>query len=214
MYDSLKMLLVDDDAFARQALKLVIKASFQDALLTEADSVEAALEHLRSEQWDLVILDLALGEKSGLSVIHYVQAESLDIPILVLSSQREQNAAIPAFKAGARGFITKNEAVSVKHLQDAIQKVISGRKYVSESLASQLVEVLDEENQTETTDLSAQESRVLFYIASGKSAKEIAALMNINEKTVRTYRARLSQKLQLKSDAEFVRYALQHGIIS
>ena len=149
-----------------------------------------------------------------LHVIHKVQVQSLDIPILVLSAKRNQDAAIPAFRAGARGFISKNEAVSSDQLKHAVEKVLAGGKYVSEALAADLVDAIDGDQETSDSILSSQEHRVLFHIASGKAIKEIAFLMNVSEKTVRTYRARITQKLNIKTDAEIVRYAIESRIIS
>jgi len=213
MNEFLEILLVDDDALVRQVLRQVLKNYYPQCQISEAESVDSALAQVDERRWDLIILDLGLGEKSGLSVIHKVNVQNLNIPILVLSAQKNQDAAIPAFRAGARGFISKNEAVGSHQLNQAIEKVLAGGKYVSEGLAAQLVDAMDIEQDNSDAALSAQEHKVLFHIASGKAIKEIAHLMNVSEKTVRTYRSRISQKLNIKTDAEIVRYAIQARII-
>lgn len=213
MGDALQLLLVDDDAFVRQALTHMLQAAYPGAELEEAETVEEALECIEKRNWNLIILDLALGTKSGLAVLYRLSAMGLQVPTLVLTSQRDSSAAIPAFRAGARGFISKNEAASSAQLRKAVDRVLGGGKYVSDSLATLLVEDLDPGREGDGTSLSDQEQKVLFYIASGKSVKEIAHIMELSEKTVRTYRSRLSKKLDLKTDADIVRYALKGGIL-
>jgi DNA-binding NarL/FixJ family response regulator len=143
MNEFLEILLVDDDALVRQVLRQVLKNYYPQCQISEAESVDSALAQVDERRWDLIILDLGLGEKSGLSVIHKVNVQNLNIPILVLSAQKNQDAAIPAFRAGARGFISKNEAVGSHQLSQAIEKVLAGGKYVSEGLAAQLVDAMD-----------------------------------------------------------------------
>ncbi|MFN8389449.1 MAG: response regulator transcription factor [Bdellovibrionota bacterium] len=209
MESALNILLIDDDVFVRQALRVILRGAFPDAVITEGESLEEGLSLLGTSTWSLVVLDLALGSQSGLSIIHQAALSQLPVPILVLSSQKDPSAAIAAIRAGARGFLTKTEAAESARLVDAIQKVLSGGRYVSQALASVLVDELDGDQQP----LSAQENRVLFFIADGKSVKEIAHLLSVSEKTIRTYRTRLLEKLHLSTDGEIIRYAIQHGIV-
>jgi len=208
----IRILFVDDDAMTRLLLRTVLARSLPNAVIFEAAHLQEALSISEREELDLAIVDLSLRGESGLEVIRQTRMLKHSLPILVLSSRLEEESAVACALAGAQGFLNKSTAVNSAHLNEAITKLLNGQQYFSPEIESVLAnsEALPS---SETSRLSDQERRVLYLIASGNSVKEAAGLMHISEKTVRTYRARLLSKLQLRSDTEIVRYALQSGIL-
>jgi two-component system, NarL family, invasion response regulator UvrY len=209
----LKFLIVDDDALVRHAVEKVAGKAFPHAVIHQADCLEDAIVRIDREEWSIIILDLALGKSSGVTLIHQVRHSKLTVPILVLSSQREDIAALSVLKAGASGFLLKDDAVTTDRLPKAIARILGGETYMSDHLMKKLIMGTSEEAVLEQSGLSSQEERVLFFIARGRPAKEIADIMRVSEKTVRTYRARLLEKLGLKSDSDVVRYAIENRLV-
>lgn len=202
-----QFLVVDDDAIVRSAVELMISHTFPGARIAMCGDLAEGLSHLDA-QWDLMVVDLCLGDASGLALIKACADRNISTPVLIMSSRVDKEAALPAFKAGARGFICKDNVI--ESLGDAIQQILSGQRYISDELAEQLLETTVDSS---APALSAQESTLLMHIGSGRSVKESAALMGISEKTVRTYRQRLCEKLHLQSDAELIRYAIKNGMV-
>lgn len=213
MSGPLHFLMVDDDVFVRQTVSIMLKRCFPDVTVHGAARIEEALEQIAKQRFDLILLDLALGKESGLSLIHQIRLTDTKTPVLVLSSQKGEEVAIPAFKAGANGFLCKDEAADPNQLRNAIQTMLEGQRFMNKAL-SDLLKAHPERLSEGEVELSAQEKRVLILIAQGRTVKEAAHMMEISEKTVRTYRGRLLEKLELSSDAELVKYAIKNGLIS
>lgn len=178
----------------------------------DASTTAEALTLIEREHWDIVVLDLSLGSGSGLELLRAIQTLRPRLPVLVLSMHREEQYARRAFQAGASGYIMKNSPSA--ELAAAIDKVARGGKYVSARLAEALVADLDPKaNRLPHERLSQREFEVLRLLTSGKTVSEIADTLSLSDKTVSTYRGRILEKLQAKTTAELVRYALDHSLI-
>ncbi|HTH65486.1 MAG TPA: response regulator transcription factor [Gemmatimonadales bacterium] len=209
-----RLLIADDHPIVREGLRRVVEdapgggitvvgeASDGDDLLAQATSVDP----------DVVLLDITMPGPGFVETIQRLKAIHPRVRILVLSVQPEDQFAVRALKAGAAGYVSKN--LSPEHLVTAIQEVVRGGRYVSPSLAQRLAAaVADGADRPPHEGLSAREYQVLCLIGAGKSVKEIAAAMELSVKTVSTYRTRILEKTTLKSNAEIIRYTVEHGLV-
>jgi two-component system invasion response regulator UvrY len=206
------VLIVDDHQLLRRGLKEVLAEEFSELEVGEADSSQTALEMLLTKQWDLVLLDIAIPGRSGLEVLQEAKRLQPQAAVLVLSGYAEEQFAVRALKLGAAGYLNKNRASD--ELIDGVRKALAGGKYVSAALAEKLAGRLTGNGQPELHEgLSTRELQVLRAVASGRTIKEIAAELALSEKTVGTYRRRISQKLGLATNVELTRYSLQHRLV-
>src|SRR5262245_4136862 len=208
-----KILIVDDHTVVRDGVKRMFDEQPGATVFGEASTPHEALKLVLGQGWDVMILDLALGERSGLEVLQEVKKLRPRLPVLILSMYAEEQYARRAFKAGASGYITKD--CSRTELVGAITKVLQGRKYVSPALAEKLI--IDLERGTDQPPhemLSAREFEVLCLIASGKTVSEIANLLALSDKTISTYRARILEKMDLKTNAALTYYAIHNKLVS
>ena len=206
-----KCLIVDDHPIFRKGIRDLLCQEGPCATITEVDSAAAALEAVRREPWDLLILDVALPDKHGLEVLKEVKLLRPKLPVLMLSLYPEREFALRAIKSGAAGYLTKDK--TPQELLAAVKEVIAGRRYITSSLADQLVKFLDSgQPSTPHAVLSDREMEVLRLLGQGKRPSQIADEMALSVKTISTYRARLLEKLGLQSTAELVRYAIEHRL--
>ena len=207
-----RILLVDDHEIVRRGLKQLLKEEYPQAVFDEAIGVPQFRALAMKSEWDLVLLDINLPGGSGLELLTDVKRQRPKTAVLMLSSYPEEEFAIRAFKLGADGYLTKS-SVSDEMLT-AVRKVLSGGKYVSAALVEKLAFALGgplEQLPHET--LSPRELEVLRQVSLGKTIKEIATGLALSEKTVATYRSRVSEKLNLSTNVELARYALQHHLV-
>ena len=208
----IRVLIADDHAVVRQGLKQILGDTPEMLVAGEATNGQEALDRVRAEAWDVVVLDISLPDRSGLDILKELQSERPKLPVLVLSMYSEDQFAVRVLKAGARGYLTKDSAPD--ELVKAIRKVVSGGTYVSAFLAEKLAfEIGTDSSKLPHEALSDREFQVLRLIAAGKSVKEIAAELYLSVKTVSTYRARLLQKMNLETNAELIHYAIQNHLI-
>lgn len=207
-----KILIVDDHEVVREGLKKIISQTRDIVVADEARNGQEALEKLLKNDYDVVLLDISLPGRSGLEVLTDMRKQKPKTPVLILSIHPEEKYAVRTLRGGASGYLTKESAHG--ELIAAIREVSSGGKYVTASLAKRLARELEVDYEKPPHEmLSDREYQVLCKIASGLTVKEIAAEMFLSPNTVSTYRARLLQKMSMKSDVELTRYAVQHGLI-
>ena len=208
----MRILIADDHPIFRAGLKEILAKEKDAELIGEADNGHKALELALKQRWDVVVLDITMPGKDGLEVLHELRRERPKLPVLILSAHPEDQLALRLIKAGAAGYLTKDKAPEV--LLTAIRKVLDGGKYVSESLAEKAVlELASETKRPLHETLSDREFQVMSMIAAGKALKEIAEELFLSVRTVSTYRARVLEKLNMKSNAELIRYALQNQLV-
>jgi two-component system, NarL family, invasion response regulator UvrY len=208
----MKIIIADDHAMFRDGIReILLKTSFISEV-DEASSGEELLGKFLDKQYDLILLDIGLPGKRGLEILKEIQNIHPGTRVIMLSMHSEKRYAVKALKANASGYVTKD--VSSEELIKAIQKVLAGKKYISENLAEEIAGSLyKKESVSPHENLSERETTVLLKIAEGKKIKEIAAELNIGSSTVSTYRARILEKLNLHSDADIIRYAIDNKLI-
>ncbi|MCC6995624.1 MAG: response regulator transcription factor [Deltaproteobacteria bacterium] len=208
----LRILLLDDHAMVREGLRRILAHELAPDRLGEAATAETALELLAREAWDLLLLDLSLAGRSGLDVLVEVRQRWPDVRVLVVSMHAEREFVLRALKAGASGYITKDQASA--ELVQAVRKLLAGGRYLSDAVTGHLVEDLTHDRGAAPHEaLSPREFEILRALASGRTVSELARDLAISVKTVSTYRARVAEKLGLTSNAELIRYAIEHGLV-
>jgi two-component system invasion response regulator UvrY len=208
----MRILIADDHALVRQGLMLILARALKHAEFGEAadsrQTVEAVLQH----HWDLVILDLSMPGRNGLDALKELKIQRPDLPVLVLSMHPEQQYAVRAFRAGAAGYLTK--ATASVELVKAVERILAGGRYVSAALGEQLASELSEPGRVALHQkLSDRELEVLRLIASGRTVKEIAAELTLSVNTISTYRARILEKMEMRTSAELTHYAISSGLV-
>lgn len=208
----IRILIADDHEVVRRGLKDILVEEFDKLRIGEATRANEILDAVRKQEWDVVLLDINLPGRSGLDVLEELRRLFPRLPVVVLSAFPEADYALRAFKLGAAAYLTKQSASD--ELLVALRKALAGGKYVTTSLAEKLAANLAGEVTSEPHEsLSNRELQVLRMIAGGKTIKEIAAELFLSEKTVGTYRTRLSDKMGLGTNVELTRYALQHRLV-
>lgn len=178
----------------------------------EAEDSDQTLEYVEREPWDIIILDIAMPGRSGLDVLREIRRKHPELPVLVLSMHSEDQFAVRAIKAGANGYISKDNAAA--EVVRAIRKILTGKKYVSAKLAEILADSLNAAAVRPPHEaLSDREFQVLCQLASGKTVSQIASEITLSVKTVSTYRARILEKMNMRNNAELTRYAIQNSLV-
>lgn len=207
----IRVLIADDHAIVRQGLKQILSETDDLLIAGEADDGAEALQLARQIEWDVFLLDVSMPNRNGIDTLKQLKKEFPRLPVLILSMHPEEQYAVRALKAGASGYLTKQSAPD--QLVTAIRQVANGRKYVSAAVALQLVEAISDTTEKPPHErITDREYQVLTLIASGKTLTQIADTLNLGVATVSTYRARLLEKMGLKSTAELIRYGLEHGL--
>jgi len=207
----IRVLLADDHAVVRRGLKQILAETEDIRTEGEVDSGAGVLREVRAKKYDMVLLDITLPDQNGLEVLGQLRAVRPNLPVLMLSVHPEEQYAVRALKTGAAGYLTKDSAP--EEMVAAIRTVYRGGKYVSAALAERLVGLLGEQEGAPHESLSEREFQVMLLLANGKSVSEIANRLALSAKTVSTYRARLMEKLAVKSIAELVRYVMKQGLM-
>ena len=208
----IKVLLADDHPVVREGLKRIIAETHDITVAGEAGSGLETIEKASKNNYDVIVLDIALPDMSGLEALKEIRNRKSKAAILILSMYPEEEFAVRAFKEGAAGYVAKKSAAV--ELTNAIRKVYKGYKYVSPTLAEKIVsDMTDGEQRPLHEKLSNREFRVLRMIAEGKRNKEIAGELLVSPKTISSYRARILQKMNMTSNAELARYALKHKLL-
>jgi len=207
-----RILIVDDHEVLREGVKRIFDKQAGAVTFGEASSGPEALRLAREKDWDIVVLDLSLGGRNGLEVLKELKQIRPRLPVLILSMHTEVQFARRAFKAGASGYITKDSPRS--ELTKAINKVIDEGRYISQALAEKLVvDIGKDADRPPHETLSDREFEVMLLIASGKTAGEIAKLLSLSDSTISTYRARILEKMGMKTNAELTHYAIQSKLV-
>ena len=207
-----KLLIVDDHEIVRDGLKRILVEQPDALSFGEAGTASEALLLAEREPWDAVVLDLSLCGRNGLEVLKQLKHIRPKLPVLILSMHSEEQYARRAFAAGAAGYITKDSPRA--ELVRAILKVLDGGRYISLPMAERLAfETESDQNRPLHTTLSNRELEVLCRIAAAKTVSEIGAELSLSDKTISTYRARLLRKMEMKNNADLMRYAMQNGLV-
>jgi len=207
-----RILIIDDHEIVRDGLKNILNEQPEDTIFGEASTPPEALALATEQDWDVAVLDLSLGGRSGLEVLKELKRIRPRLRVLILSMHSEGQYARRAFKAGAAGYITKDSPRA--ELVTAINKVAQGGRYVSPTLAEGLVIDLERgSDRAPHETLSDREFEVIRLIASGKTVGEIAVFLSLSDKTISTYRARILDKMGMRTNAELTHYAIKNNLV-
>ena len=207
----IKVLLVDDHAVVRNGLRVMLGSAKDINVANEAESADEALQLVRAERFDVVLLDIAMPDKNGLELLKTLRIEKPRLAVLILSMYSEEMYALRALKLGAAGYLPKNSPGPT--LISAVRKAAAGGKYISPGIADQLARMLAGDAGSEFDALSDRELEVLKLLAGGESTTGIADALSLSSSTVATYRTRICDKLKLKNNADLTRYALVNGLL-
>jgi two-component system invasion response regulator UvrY len=206
-----KILIVDDHEVVRDGVKRILAEQSGKVSFGEAGTIPEALRLAGEDDWDVAILDLSLGDRSGLQLLEQLKVIRPKLPALIMSMHTEKHYARRAFRAGAAGYVTKDS--SRAELLKAVNRVIEGGRYISASLAERLIVDLERgTGRPPHETLSNREYEVMRLIASGKTVVEIAGLLFLSDKTISTYRARILEKMDMKTNAELTHYAIRNKL--
>ena len=208
----MRFLIADDHAIVRKGLAQLLREEFSSAEITEVANSNEVLMAVNESKWDVILIDISMPGRNGIETLKQIRGNGVSVPVLVLSMHPEDQYAVRVLKAGASGFLNKESAP--EELLIAVHKVLSGRKYISSSVAEKLAESMDERGEKPVHELlSDREMQVLQRIAAGKTVSEIAEEISLSVNTISTYRTRVLEKLNLKNSAELTRYAFDNNLV-
>lgn len=208
-----RVLIADDHAVVRAGLRQLLGSDHAVSEIGEAETGQQTLDRLRDGPWDLLILDIAMPDRSGLDILKHVRAGFPDTRILILSGFPERQYGINVLRAGAHGFLGKESAA--EELTKAVHSILAGRRYLSSTMSELLISEIDggDSGKPIHLQLSEREFQIFCKLAKGVSVSEIARELCLSVKTVSTYRSRVLQKLNFRSNADITSYALRNGLI-
>ena len=208
----MKVLIVDDHELVRDGLARIIAEEFTITKLLEASNGNEGEKAARKGNWDIIIMDMSMPDKTGLEVLKQLRSESIKTPVLILSIHPENQYALRVLKAGGNGYLTKD--CPRAEFVNAVRIILSGKKFISASVAEKLAMRFDDDMTKEQHELiSDRELQVLKLIASGKTVSEIAVELSLSVPTVSTYRSRLLEKMNMKNNAELTLYAINNKLV-
>ncbi len=208
----IKVLIADDHAIVRRGLKQLLLEEYPSAIIEETADAENLVSKAIQGEWDLVICDLSMPGRSGLDALRQIRQASPSLPVLIMSMHPEDQYAVRVLKAGASGYLSKESIHN--ELIRAVHTVLLGKKFITPSIAEKLADAFNTNNgQSPHESLSDREFDVFKLLAAGKSVSEIAAQLSLSVTTVSTYRARIMEKMNMRSNAELTRYGLEKGLI-
>lgn len=208
----IRILVADDHQIVRAGLRNLLAEYTEFSVAGEAGSGIEALEMVRDSDWDIVLLDISMPDLNGIDTLKQIRRTRPDLPVLILTMHPEDHYAINLLRAGASGYVCKECAP--EQLVGAIRTVAAGRRYVSPALGDQLAGELSGEGQNALhTELSEREFQVFCKLAAGQAVSEIANELCLSVKTVSTYRSRILEKMEMKTNANMTYYAIKHGLI-
>ncbi|RYD92335.1 MAG: response regulator transcription factor [Sphingobacteriales bacterium] len=208
----LRILIADDHSIVRRGLREILQDEYPSAEIIEVSDGDAVIVECMRHRWDLVISDISMPGRSGLEMLYQLKEQLPHIPILILSVYPEEQYAARVLKAGAVGYLNKDMAP--QELVGAVKKVLSGSKYITPAVAEKLLESLQRDGRLQLHEaLSDREFEVFRMLSTGMGIADIAARLKLSSTTVSTYRARVLTKMGARSNAELVRYALDHSLL-
>lgn len=205
----MRILLVDDHPVVRRGIRQILIDGLERVTVGEAADAAQALSNVRNAEWDVVVLDLTLPGVSGLDLLKDIRRSHPSLPVLVLSMHPAAQFARRVLAAGASGYLNKDSAPT--ELIAAIQQLRQGRTYQGRGIADLSGQTLPSDKAPHDL-LSDREYQVLRMLGSGRTVSEIASALALSVKTISTYRTRLLMKLQMRGNAELMRYAIENGL--
>jgi DNA-binding NarL/FixJ family response regulator len=207
-----RVLIADDHAILRRGLRQIIEETEDLSVVGEAESSAQALQHLRTQPCDVVLLDISMPDRNGMDTLGVITREHPKVAVLMLSTYPESQYAVRALRGGAAGYLNKQSAPA--QLVTAIRQVATGKKYVTPGVAEELARHVQADSDRPPHELlSNREYQTMCMIAGGRTVSEIAQQLSLSVKTVSVYRARILAKLGLTSNAAIAHYAITNKLV-
>lgn len=211
--EKLRVLLADDHAIIRDGLKQILADTTDLAVGGEAANGNEALQLVREQEWDVVVLDISMPGRSGLDLIRQLRDEKPKLPILILSMHHEEQYAVRALHAGASGYLTKESDADL--LVQAVRRVARGGVYVSDNVAQLMARgLMPATSELPHTTLSDREYQIFHRLVLGQGLTEIANELSLSVKTISTHKTRILQKMSMTNISELIRYAVAHHLVT
>ena len=208
----IRILIADDHSIVRQGLKQIVSECPGMVVAGEAASGQEVLELVRKRDFDVAIVDIAMPGRGGLEILKDLKAEKPLMKVMVLSMYSEEQYAIRSFRDGASAYLTKASAPD--ELVQAIRTVAKGKRYITPSVAERMAAYIEVDSERPPHErLSDRELQVLVLLGSGRSVGEIAGELSLSVKTISTYRARILEKTGMETNAQLIKYAVQHDLV-
>ena len=209
--ETIKIIIADDHPLFRRVLKHALEETSDIEVIGEASNGDSLLSMIKSDNLDMVLLDISMPGKSGLDLLKQLKIENSKLPILIHSVYSEEQYAVRFIKAGASGYLTKESAA--EKLAEAIRKIAAGGKYASTAIIEKLAFDFSDSDKPLHETLSDREYQVFGMISIGKSLTEIGVDLSLSVKTISTHRTRILEKMKMKKNAELIHYAITRNLL-
>ncbi|CAN5533042.1 response regulator transcription factor [soil metagenome] len=208
----LRIAVADDHSIVRKGIIQILREEYPEIEICEASNSMEIIELMRDGKWSLLISDISMPGRSGIETLKQIKEIYPDLPVLMLSMHPEEQYAIRSLKSGASGYLTKESAPDELIL--AVKSILNGKKYIPISIAEKLADHIGVKNhEFPHSILSDRENDVFILIASGKTVTEIASQLSLSVNTISTYRARILEKMHMKTNAELTHYAFSNNLL-
>ena len=208
----IRVAICDDHQIVRAGFKQIFSSSDDFNVVAEAGTGREALQIARSAMCDVLLLDIAMPDQSGIDILRTIRKGQPDLPVLILSGYPAQQYALNLFKMGANGYL--NKECEADELMTAVRTVFQGRRYVSATVGELLAQSFDRDsNAALHTALSDREFQVFLHLARGATVSDIGLILSLSIKTVSTYRTRVMEKMALQSNSDLTYYAMKNNLL-
>lgn len=208
----MRVLLADDHAVVRRGMQQIIATRAGWKVVGEVATGEALLALLRNVDADVLVLDVSMGDRSGIDLLRSIRELRPNLPVLMLSVYAEEHYALLALRAGAQGYVQKDR--SPEEIIAAIERVAARRTHVSEAVMEQMAATISGSRSEHPHELlSRREFQVFQLIAGGRSVSDIASILHVSVKTVSTYRTRIMEKTGFRTNGDVIAYAIRNGLV-
>ena len=208
----IKILIADDHAVVRKGLKQILLEEYPSAKIGEVSDAESLLAEITKDNWNIVICDMNMPGRSGLDALTQIKQIAPQLPVLIMSMYPEDQYALRVLKAGASGYLGKDNIHD--DIIKAVQTLQLGKKFITPTIAEKLANALGQDTSLQPHELlSDREFDVFKQLASGKAVSDIAVQLSLSATTVSTYRSRIMEKMQMRTNAELTRYAIEKKLI-
>jgi DNA-binding NarL/FixJ family response regulator len=208
----IKIIIADDHPIVKSGMVQIINREVDMKVTDECETGEELLSKVIDSDFDIVVLDIDLPGRSGIEILKEIKKIKPNLPVLILSSFDEQRYGVRAIQAGANSYLSKDENKNV--IIESLRKIKGGKKYITPKLAEVLAMELDKTSDAPLHEnLSDRELEIMRHIALGRAVSEIAEILSLSVNTVNTYRARVLNKMGMKSNTQLALYALENGLL-
>lgn len=208
----MRILIADDHTIVREGIKMLLIEAYPNAVIVDVSDAAELIREVMKEKWDVIISDISMPPgDSGLEALQKIKIHTPHTPVIILSMQAPEHYAVRAMKYGASGYLTKGAATL--ELVNAVNMVLSGRKYISPEVAYVLADAFENISHKHTIEkLSDRELEVFKLLAAGKTISEISKDLTLSSNTISTFRGRIFEKMGFHNNMELIKYAIDNNL--